>query len=331
MSTQVIGDPLFKDSRLILSAGSLVKATFVERIKAAQLAGFHAISLFPQQYLAANRREKLTIADMREIMAEHAVDLDEVDPLLDWFGRDATRSETLMMEMAESLGARSINVAAAFVSDRSFEELVECYGRLCERVAEFGLRADLEFLPWTAVDTLSTAFELVEAVDMPNAGVMFDFWHFFNSGENLDVLRNLEPQQAARITSLQLNDVPRSIDKLSRRQGWQYTQDMFQNAIDSIRVLGLDAFLNVALKAKYPHPAAQKLMKDALCSRQFPGQGDMPVAEVLAILSEKDVAPAIGIEVFNLDNYALSAADIARRAMTSYEVVTSPDANNRIG
>jgi sugar phosphate isomerase/epimerase len=321
MNTHLINEPLFQDSRLILSAGTLVRATFVERVSAAEQAGFDAISLFPQQYLAASRRENLSIANMQEILAEHGVDLDEVDPLLDWFSPDATHSETVMMEMAEALGARSVNVAAAFVSDRPFQELVDCYGRVCERVACYGLRADLEFLPWTRLGNLTQALELVDAVNQPNAGVMFDFWHFFNSGESLDVLRQLTPQHAARITSLQLNDVPGKIDDLSRAQNWAYMKELFQSAFDSIRVLGMDAFLNVAIKTKYPHPAAQKMMKDAMCSRLFPGEGAMPVAEVLAILSERGVAPAIGVEVFSLEHHTLGAADIAQRAMKAYEAV----------
>lgn len=321
MNAQPISDHLFSNSRLILSAGTLTNTTFVERVSAAQEAGFNAISMFPQQYLGARRREHLSISDMQGILVGHEVALEEVDPLLDWFGSDATPSETLMMEMAEALGARSINVAAAFVSDRPFQALVDCYGRLCERVAQHGLRANLEFLPWTAVDSLTSALEIVDAVAQPNAGVMLDFWHFFHSGEDLDVLRQLTPLHAAHITGLQLNDVPESIDDFSRAQSWVYTKDMFQNTIDSIRVMGMDAFLKVAIKAKYPHPAANKMMKDAQCSRLFPGEGVMPVAEVLAILSEKGVAPAIGIEVFNLEHNALKPAAIAMSAMKAYEAV----------
>lgn len=318
MKEQAAGERLFAKCRLILSAGTLPRATFTERVEAAKIAGFDAISLFPQQFLAARRLERLSIENMRDILAEHEVALDEVDPLLDWFAPAATPSETLMMEMAEGLGARSINVAAAFVSDRSREEIVDCFGRTCERLAQRGLRADLEFLPWTSLNSLSTALEIIAAVDQPNAGVMLDLWHFFNSGEDLEVLRNLTPDQAKRITSLQLNDVPRAIDKLSIGQHWLYVKDMLGNMTDGVRVMGLEAFLKVALKAKYPHPDAQKMMKDALCSRQFPGAGFMPVTESLAILADKGLQPAIGIEVFNLDNYSLSPAAVARKAMASY-------------
>ncbi|MEH6467116.1 MAG: TIM barrel protein [Pseudomonadales bacterium] len=314
-------EPMFQDSRLILSAGTIVKATFTERVKAAQQAGFDAISLFPQQYLAARRKERLSIENMQEILAEHKVSLDEVDPLLDWFGPQASSSEILMMEMAEGLGARSVNVAAAFVSDRPFEEIVESFARVCERVAKYGLRADLEFLPWTQVNNLTTALKLLDEAGQSNSGVMFDFWHFFNGDESMDVLHNLTPEHAAGISSLQLNNVPSSISDLSRGQNWIYTKDMFQNVVDSIRVLGLDSFLKVAAKAKYPHRSAQKMMKDALCSRLFPAQGSMPVVEVLSILSDKGVQPAIGIEVFNVDNYSRSAEELAQMAMRSYQYV----------
>ncbi len=323
MNNQQPGEPIFGGSRLILSAGTLVKATFRERVHAAGQAGFDAISLFPQQYLAARGREKLSLDNMREILAQNDVALDEVDPLLDWFGPEASRSESLMLEMAQELGARSVNVAAAFVSDRSFEQITDCYGRVCERLGRFGLRADLEFLPWTGVSNLSTALGLVEAVGQPNAGVMFDLWHFFNSNEEMDVLHKLSPEQASRITSLQLNDVPQRISALSRVQGRQYTRDMLRNVVDSIRVLGLDAFLKVAIRAKYPHPAAQKMMKDALCSRCFPGEGVMPVTQVLSILADKGVTPAIGVEVFNLDNYVLGAAEVAAKAQSSYRAAAS--------
>jgi sugar phosphate isomerase/epimerase len=321
MMSQTHTQPLFPDSRLLLSAGTLVKASFSERVRAAREAGFDAISLFPQQYLAARRKEKLGVGDMREILAEHDVSLDEVDPLLDWFGPRASPSESLMMEMAEGLGARSINVATAFVSDRSQEEICDCFGQVCERVAQYGLRADLEFLPWTGVNTLTSALNILAAVNQPNAGVMFDLWHFFNSGEQLDVLRNLEPHQAARITSLQLNDAPDSIADLRLAKKWLYLKDMLHNAADSIRVLGFDAFRNVAASARYPHPQANKMMKDALCSRMFPGHGSQPVTEVLSILAEKGVRPAIGVEVFNLEHYARSASELAAVAMQGYRQV----------
>jgi sugar phosphate isomerase/epimerase len=91
---------MFENSRLILSAGTIPRASFVERVMAAKSAGFDAISLFPQQYLAAQRKEKLSVDDMKSILVDNQIALDEVDPLLDWLGEGKSQSESLMMEMA---------------------------------------------------------------------------------------------------------------------------------------------------------------------------------------------------------------------------------------
>lgn len=85
--------PLFAESRLLLSAGTVVKATLVERVKAAKSAGFDAISLFPQQYLHARRKENLSIVDMQDILRDHHICVDEVDPLLDLFGPTGSKSD----------------------------------------------------------------------------------------------------------------------------------------------------------------------------------------------------------------------------------------------
>ena len=318
MTTETPDNRRFSDSRLILSAGTLPTTGFRDRVVSAKAAGFDAISLFPQQYLTAIRREKLTVSDMRDILATHEIALDEVDPLLDWFGSGPTPSESLMVEMAQAFGARSVNVAAAFVSDKPYEEIVACFAQVCGRVGRHGLRADLEFLPWTQIGSLTSALALLRDADQANAGVMFDCWHFFNSEDNLDTLRGLNPAQAGKISSLQVNDAPREIAGLSLGQSWLYIKDMLRAMSDSVRVLGFSSFRNVALKATYPHPEAKRMMKDALCSRLFPGEGVKPITEVLSILDDKGVRPAIGVEVFSLDNRTLSPVDVARRAMQSY-------------
>lgn len=313
----------FEGSRLLLSAGTLPRASFVQRVSAAKAAGFDAISLFPQHYLAAQRKEKLSPADMVQILTDHEMALDEVDPLLDWVRPEASPSEQLMLEMADTFGARSVNVAAAFVSDKPFNEIVDHFAATCERIASHGLRVDLEFLPWTQIDSLTTAFKVLEQANQPNAGVMFDFWHFFNSRDDLDNLESLSPEQARLITSLQLNDKPTTIEAFSLRQKWEHFKDTVQSAVDGFRVMGRDSFLNVAARAQYPHPDAQQMMKEALCSRLMPGAGDQPVQQVFDLLAAKGVTPTIGVEVFNIDQYALTPEEVARRAMASYRALLS--------
>lgn len=311
----------FTAQRLIFSAGTLPNAGFLARVQAASDAGFDAISLFPAQYLSAISTEKLTLLDMRKILFDHGIALDEVDPLLDWFGPGASRSEQLLVEMAQGLGARSVNVPTAFVSNKPHSELVECFGMLCERMRMHGLRVDLEFLPWTAIPDLSSALSVLNEVRQGNAGVMLDFWHFFNSGATPDSLDDLPIAEIRQITSIQLNDVPHTIDPLDKRQQKQYSRQMLRSLVDNVRVMGLRTFISVALTAKYPHASAQNMMRDSLCSRRFPGEGDKDVVGLLKKLAQAGVCPATGIEVFNLQNVDADPRTIAGQAIGSYRAV----------
>ena len=221
---------LFTGCRLLLSAGTLPKAGFRQRVEAAGAAGFDAISLFPQQYLHARRREKLSTESMRAILEENAIDLDEVDPLLDWFGPGSSGSEQLLFEMADALGARSINAAPAFAPRCSLEDLTEAFAAVCDRASAHGLRVDLEFLPWTMVPDLVTALEVVAQSGCDNAGVMLDCWHFFRGGSDPADIAQLNKPQLAQITSIQVNDAPERPTRLSARQKLGMAAVMLDNA-----------------------------------------------------------------------------------------------------
>ncbi len=194
-------------------------------LKAARSAGFDAITLFPQQYLDARRREKLTINDMRAMLRDHQMVVETVDPLLDWFNPQPSQSEDLLFDIAEALGAKTINAAPAFAPELSHAELVDIFSQLCERAARRGLRVDLEFLPWTVIPNFSTALDIVEVSAQRNAGITFDCLHFYRSGGDIVDLSNLSSEQALLIGNIQLCDIPvvavspRHSEKLSIHKG----------------------------------------------------------------------------------------------------------------
>ena len=320
--------PLFADSRMILSTATVLKADFRSRVKAAQLAGFDAIGLFPQVYLDARRKEKLSIADMQDILAEYRICVDEIDPLLDWMSPDISASESLMYEMADAFGARSINVAPAFAGLRGRDELSDYLAAICERAAVNGLRVDLEFLPWTSVPNLSTALALVQKIAQKNAGVMLDVWHFFRSGDSIETINNLSAQEACLITSIQVCDAHQASRPLTSIERVILFKEMLLNLRDGIRVMGASAFFALVKGVKYPHPDAQFMMTDALCSRLMPGAGDIPLPQLLQALhqalSRAGAKPAVGIEVFALSAHKTPAEELAANAMQCYLQVCQP-------
>jgi sugar phosphate isomerase/epimerase len=304
--------------RLLLSAGTLPRASFKSRVEAARQSGFDAISLFPQQYLRALRKEKLRVEDMRDILASNSISLDEVDPLLDWFGPVPSPSEDLIFEIASALGARSINAPAAFAPDIELPALTEALKVLGQRCKREGLRLDLEFLPWCLVPDLRTALQVVADTGEANIGVMLDFWHFFRGGDELGTVQRLSAEQAGRITSLQVCDLPAQPQTPGWRNRLGVASAMLQEMTNGIGISGSKRFFSVAGAAKTHVPDASALMKEAISARLLPGQGDFPVAALLAALTEAGSAPTIGIEVFSLDLARQSPLSIAQQAISAY-------------
>jgi sugar phosphate isomerase/epimerase len=70
------------------------------------------------------------------------------------------------------------------------------------------------FLPWTPIQTLAAALELVEAADNRHVGLTIDFWHLVAGGSGPDDLARLP---GARVVAVHLTDGHRdpSLDPLA--------------------------------------------------------------------------------------------------------------------
>lgn len=92
------------------------------------------------------------------------------------------------LETGARLGAAHILVAG---DDPDTSRLTASFAALCDAAHAFGLSADLEFMPWTAVPDLASAKRILAVADRPNAGVLVDAIHFARSASRLDQLDDL--------------------------------------------------------------------------------------------------------------------------------------------
>ena len=96
-----------------------------------------------------------------------------------------------MFEAAAALRARAVLVAG---DDTDLARLADNYARLCAVLQPYGMTADLEFMPWTAVPHAQAALRTVRAAGSPsNAGILVDALHVARSHTTLDDLRALPP------------------------------------------------------------------------------------------------------------------------------------------
>lgn len=88
------------------------------------------------------------------------------------------------LEVGAKLGARAVLVAG---DDLDAARMAQSFGQFCELAAPYGLTANIEFMPWTAVKNCNVAATLVKAAGSPtNAGVLVDAIHFARSASSLD-------------------------------------------------------------------------------------------------------------------------------------------------
>ena len=308
----------FEPALTVLCAGTIAKADFITRVKSAKRAGFDSLSLFPQHYLNARQREKLSMADMRAVLNDHAMRIITIDPLLDWFGPQQSQAETLVYEVAEAVEAPAINLAPAFAPNISQQQVVDTFARVCERAASKGLRVDLEILPWTVIPDYPSLFDIIKAANQPNAFITLDCLHFFRSG---GVIGDLEAQGAEglqKVSNIQLCDITREPQALNWRQKLAANRVMMATAWDGIRTTGFKAMMNAGSKAHTTRKDANVLMQEAMCTRVQPGQGDIPVREIVQTFQRLGCQPQMGMEIFSLALNKLSPFEAAQQTMTAY-------------
>jgi 4-hydroxyphenylpyruvate dioxygenase len=201
---------------LCLWSGTVPRATFAQRLDAAVAGGFSTVSLFPRDHRAAREHEGLSDADMRALMADRGVRVATLDPFTRWLPRwepppgvPADRLELVGCEearffaIAEALGAETMTVVEPFGVRYALGELVESFAAICDRAALSGLKVHLEFIPFTGIRDIATAWEVVRVASRPNGGLAFDTWHYVRGARDDDLLAQIPGE---RIFVVQLND-----------------------------------------------------------------------------------------------------------------------------
>lgn len=92
-----------------------------------------------------------------------------------------------LLDVGAALNAKAILVAG---DDTDPVRLTENFARLCDIMRPYGMTADLEFMPWTAVPDARSALRVITQAGTPvNAGILVDALHVGRSHTRLDDLR----------------------------------------------------------------------------------------------------------------------------------------------
>lgn len=223
MSTALAALPGYPDlgpDDLILSHFSLGRfRPFEERVRAAAEAGFAAMGLYIGDYQRL-KAQGASDADLRAVLDHHGLRIVEIEALRGWSAtgkagkagkagndRDAyLKAETEVFNMSDALGpGHHVQVIGPYTG--TLDDAAEAFAGVCDRAAEHGLAAAIEFLPeMTNIPDAATAMQIVTRAGRANGGICLDSWHHFRGANDDDMLRAIP---AERIFTVQFDDGPR--------------------------------------------------------------------------------------------------------------------------
>jgi sugar phosphate isomerase/epimerase len=180
--------------------------TLAERALSASRAGFRGLGLWHAD--VAHLRGRHALPEMKRMLDDHGMRHLELEFLTDWFlggeRRQASdRTRHMLLESAAALAARHVKVGDFFKTEVPMSQLIDEFGALCEQAAAHGTRIAFEFMPFSRIESLSDARELVLGAARPNGGICVDLWHVVKLGIPYAEVAAFPRQH---LVSIELND-----------------------------------------------------------------------------------------------------------------------------
>jgi 2-keto-myo-inositol isomerase len=198
------------------NGATTMKATLPEDIAAAAQAWFKALEIWAAKldtYLA-NRG----LDDLNALFTQHRVQPASINsiefitfrPAEDYALVKARCHE--LCARADALGCDKIVVVPSPTPERgaSWDEIkaesVRVLHDLADIAAPYGVQLAYEFLGfgWCSVRTLAQCWEIVQAVNRPNVGLVIDTCHFYAGGSELSSIEAVDPE---KLFIFHINDV----------------------------------------------------------------------------------------------------------------------------
>jgi sugar phosphate isomerase/epimerase len=196
---------MIDEESVVLSHFSIRHAGLEERFSAAHAAGFKAVGLSIDAFVA-NEAAGVAARQQRELADHYEVVVEEIEVVRPWPANEAERAraeaaEQAAFRMADAFGSRYVQAIGPYRG--SLDDAAVVFARLCDRAAEHGLTVGVEFLPYTNISDASVAGALVTAAGRPNGGVCVDSWHHFRGAADDAQIRALT---ASKVAGVQLDD-----------------------------------------------------------------------------------------------------------------------------
>ncbi len=221
---------------------------FRDRVVAAARAGFKGFGIWHADL--EHTLQKRSLKEMKMILEDNGIKHIELEFLMDWWedGEKKRRSDAakkMLLDAAEALGARHLKVGEFVRSNCPMPRMTEAFAALCKDAQNHGTKICYEMMPFSTIDSVEKAVELVSGAGANNGGICFDFWH-------ISKLRIPHEKVAATpkpyVVSIEINDGT-----------WECPWSLHEDTINHRLFCGdgeydVKGFVSAMLKAGYDGP-----------------------------------------------------------------------------
>jgi sugar phosphate isomerase/epimerase len=215
-----------KPDSTIMWVGTVRALPLSEQLRVAAACACDALSISPHSYTRW-LSEGISTSEMLTMASDSGIKLAHLDPYARWLTHwrvsdlDPARfppgfrgfAEDDFFRIADALKVESMSAIVSCTREHApFDKVVEGFARTCDRAAEFGMRCDLEFIPFWGLPNLRMALAVLKSANRPNSGIVFDVWHYLRGEPDPTLLESIPGEM---ISSVQLCDAhePRPSDR----------------------------------------------------------------------------------------------------------------------
>lgn len=187
-----------------------LSGTLEDKLRAAASAGFKAVEIFDQDFLASD----LTAPEVRALLDELGLECVLYQPFRDLEGMpEPQRSRAFQrieqkFQVMQILGCDRILLCTncSPLASPDEERIVADLRELGDLAARYGIRVGYEALAWARhIFDHRDAWRIVETVDHPNIGILLDSFHSLSRAIPSESIRAIRPE---KIVFVQLADAP---------------------------------------------------------------------------------------------------------------------------
>jgi sugar phosphate isomerase/epimerase len=173
--------------------------------RASARAGFDSVSLWASFAVPAGPD------GTRAVFDDAGVAVRVVEAVSKWIEgpEAAVEGDEAHLELATALGAEIVS-AATIDQTIDLTRAAEGFAAVCRRAADRGMRVAIEFIPFTAIPDLETAWRIVHDSRAENGGIVIDMLHWYHQpgGPNIDLLTRIPAQHIHYVQVCDTGPIP---------------------------------------------------------------------------------------------------------------------------